>query len=93
MSSYYDRKSDQFLQIDLVNVTKVTRIATQGQSDERRWIKTYTLDYSENGGTFISYNNGQVYYLWIMLPSNKLYYYMDEISGPYLLFSMTILLT
>ncbi len=60
MSSWYKRKANQFLQIDLENVTKVTRIATQGQSDASRWTKTYTLDYSEHGGTFISYNNGQV---------------------------------
>ena len=53
----------QFLQIDLENVTKVTRIATQGLNYDRnraRWTKTYTLDYSEDGGTFISYNNSQV---------------------------------
>ncbi|XP_078348538.1 uncharacterized protein LOC144633566 [Oculina patagonica] len=58
--SYHDWDAFQFLQIDLGNVTKVTRIATQGQSDKRRWTKTYTLDYSEDGGTFIPYNNGQV---------------------------------
>ena len=60
MSSYYDRKSGQFLQIDLVNVTKVTRIATQGSDRWSWWTMTYTLDYSEDGGEFISYNNGQV---------------------------------
>jgi len=52
-----------FLQIDLENVTKVTRIATQGLSNNRnwaRWTKTYTLDYSEDGGTFLSYHNSQV---------------------------------
>ncbi|XP_020615959.1 venom prothrombin activator omicarin-C non-catalytic subunit-like [Orbicella faveolata] len=52
----------QFLQIDLENVTKVTRIATQGLIDNGwgRWTKTYTLDYSEDGGTFISYHTSQV---------------------------------
>ena len=69
MSSYWN--SYPFLQIDLGNVTKVTRIATQGRSDARQWTKTYTLDYSEYGATFIPYNNGQVRYL---LPCNKLYY-------------------
>ncbi len=58
MSYYWN--AYQFLQTDLENVTKVTRIATQGQSDESRWTKTYSLDYSEDGGTFIPYNNGQV---------------------------------
>ena len=56
----YDRDAYQFLQIDLENVTKVTRIATQGAFDENWWTKTYTLDYSLDGVTFISYNNGQV---------------------------------
>ena len=52
----------QFLQIDLENVTKVTRIATQGfmYYNWAAWTKTYTLDYSEDGGTFTSYLNGQV---------------------------------
>ena len=59
--SSFDRKYEQFLQIDLENVTKVTRIATQGRSDKKEWTKTYTLEYSEDGGTFISYNNDQVF--------------------------------
>ena len=57
--SYYT-KEHQFLQIDLGNVTKVTRISTQGCHNRDRWTKTYTLDYSEDGGTFTSYHNGQV---------------------------------
>ena len=64
MSSF--KNAYQFLQIDLGNVTKVTRIATQGQSGRdwsdrwSWWTMTYTLDYSEDGGIFISYNNVQV---------------------------------
>ena len=54
------RDANQFLQIDLGKVTKVTRIATQGRSDAGWWSKTYTLDYSEDGGAFKPYNNGQV---------------------------------
>ena len=62
--SYY-KNEHQFLQIDLENVTKVTRIATQGLTCKSNWpwagwTKTYTLDYSEDGGTFISYHNSQV---------------------------------
>ena len=59
--SSFNRKDEQFLLIDLENVTKVTRIATQGRSDKIGWTKTYTLEYSEDGGTFISYNNDQVF--------------------------------
>jgi len=58
--SYYEWKNYPFLQIDLENVTKVTRIATQGSFDINWWTKTYTLDYSLDGVTFISHNNGQV---------------------------------
>ena len=50
----------QFLQIYLENVTKVTRIATQGSFDLNWWTKTYTLNYSQDGITFMSHNNGQV---------------------------------
>ena len=53
-------KQHQFLQIDMGNVTKVTRIATQGTSDKNWWTKTFTLDYSQDGVTFISYNNSKV---------------------------------
>jgi len=55
-----DWKDNQFLHIDLENVTKVTRIATQGSFDKNWWTKNYTLDYSQDGVTFISHNNGQV---------------------------------
>ena len=47
--SYYILEH-QFLQIDLGNITKVTRIATQGCNNRNRWTKTYTVDYSEDGG-------------------------------------------
>ena len=49
----------QFLQIDLGNVTKVTRIATQGHSANAWWVKTYTLDYGNEDGNFAAYNSGQ----------------------------------
>ena len=58
ISQYKD--TNQFLQIDLGKVTKVTRIATQGRYDAGWWSKTYTLAYSVDGRTFMLYNNGQV---------------------------------
>ncbi|XP_078346313.1 uncharacterized protein LOC144631689 isoform X2 [Oculina patagonica] len=58
ISQYQD--AYQYLQIDLGKVTKVTRLATQGRYDAGWWTKTYTLDYSVDGGTFKSYSNGQV---------------------------------
>ena len=50
----------QFLQIDLGNVTKVTRIATQGRYDAGWWTTTYTLSYSNDGAAFTAYKNGEV---------------------------------
>ena len=57
-SQYADTK--QFLQIDLGQVTKITRIAHQGRSDAGWWTKTYTLSYSNDGAKFISYKNDEV---------------------------------
>ena len=51
----------QFFQIDLGSVTKVTRIATQGRDDAGWWTKTYTIDYSVDGGTFQPYGKVDVY--------------------------------
>ncbi|XP_068680517.1 uncharacterized protein, partial [Montipora foliosa] len=57
-SQYADTK--QFLQIDLGQVTKVTRIAHQGRSDAGWWTKTYTLSFSNDGAVFSSYKNGEI---------------------------------
>ena len=46
--------------VDLGKVTKVTRLATQGRSDAGWWSKSYSLEYSEDGGVFKPYKNGQV---------------------------------
>ena len=51
--------AEQYLQIDLGNVTKVTRIATQGHSANAWWVKTYTLLYGSEDGNFTAYKNGQ----------------------------------
>ena len=58
-SQYTDTK--QFFQIDLGLVAKVTRIATQGQFETGWWTKTYTIDYSVDGGTFLAYGKVDVY--------------------------------
>lgn len=57
-SQYADTK--QFLQIDLGQVTKITRIAHQGRSDAGWWTKTYSLSYSNDGARFSSYKNDEV---------------------------------
>ena len=59
ISQYTD--AYQFFQIELGSVTKVTRIATQGRDDAGWWTKTYTIDYSVDGGTFQPYGQVDVY--------------------------------
>ena len=51
--------TEQFLQLDLGNVTMVTMIATQGHSVNAWWVKKYTLDFGNEDGNFTAYNNGQ----------------------------------
>ena len=58
ISQYAD--VNQWLMVDLGKVTKVTRLATQGRSDAGWWSKSYSLEYSEDGGVFKPYKNGQV---------------------------------
>ncbi len=44
---------DQWLQIDLLGQnTKVTGVATQGRDNYNHWVKTYKLQYSNNGVNF-----------------------------------------
>jgi hypothetical protein len=49
----------QWIQIDLSKVAKVTRIATQGRQDYNQWVKTYSLQYSQDGGYFEDYKSGK----------------------------------
>ena len=47
---------NQWLQIELgSDYTKVTRIVTQGRSDYDQWIKTFKLQYSEDGVNYQFY--------------------------------------
>ena len=59
ISQYAD--ANQFFQIDLGSVTKVTRIATQGRDDAGWWTKTYSIDYSVDEGTFQPYGEVDAY--------------------------------
>ena len=56
-AQYTDTK--QFLQIDVGIVAMVTAIATQGNSANAWWVKTYMLDYANEDGNFTAYNNAQ----------------------------------
>ena len=47
---------NQWLQVELGSeYTKVTRISTQGRNDYDQWVKTYKLQYSDDGLNFQYY--------------------------------------
>ena len=53
-----DRKNyDQYIMIDLLNLTKITGIATQGRQHNRgnEWVKDYKLSYRRDNGTWYFY--------------------------------------
>ncbi|KAL9974952.1 hypothetical protein ACROYT_G012064 [Oculina patagonica] len=47
--------NNQWLQVDLQQTTRVTRIATQSRYDGIQWVTEYKLQYSEDGHTFTFY--------------------------------------
>ena len=46
---------NQWLQVDLVTFTRVTRVATQGRDGYDQWVTKYRLQYSDDGDTFHSF--------------------------------------
>ena len=55
--SWSARKNDinQWLQIDLGQYTKTTRVATQGRNGRSQWVTKYKLQYSNDGVHFHYY--------------------------------------
>ncbi len=51
------RTSDryQWIQVDFLSYTKLTRIATQGRNTINQWVTKYNLEYSDDGVTFHFY--------------------------------------
>ncbi|XP_027059482.1 neurogenic locus Notch protein-like [Pocillopora damicornis] len=47
--------ANQWLQIDLGALLKVTAVATQGRSNHDQWVTKYKLQYSDDGATFTFY--------------------------------------
>ena len=45
----------QWIQVDLGNVTMVTKIATQGSPTAEHWVSEYMISYSIDGGYFSIY--------------------------------------
>ena len=46
---------NQWLQVELGSYTTLTRVATQGRSDNDQWVTKYRLKYSDNGVIFQFY--------------------------------------
>ena len=42
--------SEEYVQVDLGRIQPISRVKTRGYGDE--WVKSYTLEYSENGKQF-----------------------------------------
>ena len=47
---------NQWLQVDLGTVNRVTRVATQGRNGLDQWVTRYRLEYSDDGISFLFYN-------------------------------------
>ena len=54
----FEKNYDQYIQIDLLNLTKITGIATQGRSQKLggvEYAKDYKVSYRRDGGTWYFY--------------------------------------
>lgn len=50
---------NQWLQVDFGNVTQITGISIQGHNVAPYWVKTYFLNYSNDGLNYEAYQSGQ----------------------------------
>ena len=53
----HEKNYDQYIEIDLLNLTEITGIATQGRSHSggREYARDYKVSYSRDGGTWYFY--------------------------------------
>ena len=56
---------NQWLQINLGQRMKITRVATQGRQDANQWVTKYTLSYSDNGVVFTKYKGVSSCFLFV----------------------------
>lgn len=77
---------NQWIQVDLGNITKVTGIATQGIFDSNQWVTKYSLSYRLNEDPYVSYKNDQVRVMsafWILAYSHQYQAKSWRFSTPY----------
>ena len=62
-SCWLAQKNDdeQWIEVDLGKIAKITRIGTQGRQDATQWVERYTLSYSLDCGLFEPYNGNEVH--------------------------------
>ncbi|PFX24322.1 EGF-like repeat and discoidin I-like domain-containing protein 3 [Stylophora pistillata] len=61
---------NQWLQADLGSVKKVTHLATQGRNAASQWVKSYMVEYSDDGSTFHVYKEQGTNFdrvVWILI--------------------------
>ena len=66
------KSTNQWLQIDLVEITAVTKVATQGRYSSEDRMTTYTISYSVDGMHWIGYKQRA---------AEKIHYNRSEISS------------
>lgn len=52
----------QWIQVDLDDITMVTKIGTQGRSDIAQWVTEYKVSYSYDAGYFEFYEHDEYGY-------------------------------
>ena len=53
---YGDKENyDQYIQIDLLALKEVTRVATQGRKEGNEFVRNYKISYSYNGQSWVYY--------------------------------------
>ena len=59
---------NQWLQADLGKVRKVTHLATQGRNGNSQWVKSYKVEFGNDGSTFQFYKEqGADKVCWILI--------------------------
>ncbi|GIX94553.1 SCO-spondin, partial [Caerostris darwini] len=52
--------SDPYIQVDLIVPTNITGVMTRGRNDANEWVKTYEIEFSDNGLEWESQETGYV---------------------------------
>lgn len=51
----------QWIQVKLNKISQITQFAIQGRQDYNQWVKSFSLQYSQDGGLFVDYEGGKVF--------------------------------